>query len=63
MKITTSVNNRLLVPLKEATARLGLKDTRVIMRLVREGKLTARTIGRRIFITTASLEKFAGVEK
>lgn len=63
MENTTFANGRLLEPLKDATAKLGLKDTRVTMRLVREGRLVARTIGRRVFITTASLEKFAGVEK
>ncbi|WP_423773325.1 hypothetical protein [Bifidobacterium longum] len=33
------------------------------MRLVRDGKLKAIKIGRRIFITTQSLEKFVGVSK
>lgn len=41
----------------------GLSDTRVTMRLVRDGKLKAIKIGRRIFITTQSLEKFVGVSK
>ena len=55
------LENKGLVPLKSATAWLGLRDTRVVLNLAREGKLTARRIGRRCYITTASLEKFAGV--
>lgn len=49
-----------LEPLLDATASLGLKDKRVTLRLVREGKLRAVTIGRRVFITTKSLNEFAG---
>lgn len=55
------IHDRGLLTLKEATAWLALKDERVVMRMVREGQLSARRIGRRVFITTASLEKFAGV--
>lgn len=60
---TPSAQKQLLIPLKEATSSLGLHDTRVTMNLVREGKLKALKIGRRIFITTQSLEKFVGVSK
>lgn len=57
------IQNQLLLSLKETTSLLGLRDTRVTMRLVRDGKLKAIKIGRRIFITTQSLEKFVGVSK
>lgn len=59
----TSNPNQGLKALKAATAWLDLRDNRVTMRLVKEGKLQAVRIGRRIFITTVSLEKFAGVKK
>ncbi|OZG61652.1 hypothetical protein BMYO_0166 [Bifidobacterium myosotis] len=49
-----------LEPLKSATESLGLKDTRVTMRLVREGKLKAVKIGTRVLITSKSLNEFAG---
>lgn len=58
-----NTQNQLLFPLKEATSLLGLHDTRVTMRLVRNGKLKAIKIGCRIFITTQSLEKFVGASK
>lgn len=51
---------RRLEPLKEATASLGLKDDRVVKRLIRENKLKALKIGGRIYITTQSLDKFVG---
>lgn len=51
----------LLIPLRDATGQLGFSDTRVTKRLVLEGKLDARTIGRRIMITADSLYKFAGI--
>lgn len=54
----TSLNR--LEPLAEATHSLGLKDTRVTMRLVREGKLRAFKISTRIYITTKSLNEFVG---
>lgn len=57
------IPQRGLLPLRAATTWLGLSDTRVTMRLVRDGKLKAIKIGRRIFITTQSLEKFVGVSK
>lgn len=47
-----------LMSLKSASAWLDLRDTRVTMRLVREGKLKALTIGRRVYITTKSLNEF-----
>lgn len=47
-----------LMTLKDATAWLSLKDTRVTIRLVREGRLKALTIGRRVYITVKSLEAF-----
>lgn len=49
-----------LEPLKAATASLGFKDTRVTMRLVREGRLKAVTVGNRVMISTKSLNEFAG---
>ncbi|MBW3089591.1 helix-turn-helix domain-containing protein [Bifidobacterium miconisargentati] len=49
-----------LEPLKAATESLGLKDERVTMRLVREGKLKAVRVGNRVLITTKSLDAFAG---
>ncbi|MBW3078579.1 helix-turn-helix domain-containing protein [Bifidobacterium simiiventris] len=55
-----NTNMKRLESLKDATHSLGLRDTRVTMRLVREGKLKAIQIGNRIMITTASLNKFAG---
>ena len=57
--LETPAPRRRLEPLAAATASLGLKDTRVTMRLVREGRLKAVTIGRRVFITTASLDRLA----
>ncbi|KAB5608076.1 hypothetical protein EHS19_02425 [Bifidobacterium jacchi] len=50
-----------LESLKTATESLGFKDERVTMRLVREGKLKAVMVGRRVMITTKSLDAFAGV--
>ena len=58
---TPQTLDRGLLTLKDATTWLSLKDDRVVMRLVREGKLTARRVGRRVFITSKSLEEFAGV--
>lgn len=52
------IEGRGLVPLREATAYLGLHDTRVTMRLVREGRLKARRIGRRTMLTARSLREF-----
>lgn len=49
-----------LEPLPKATHSLGLKDSRVTLRLVREGKLRALKIGNRIYITTKSLNEFVG---
>ena len=57
--MTVEVTRR-LEPLQAATESLGLKDTRVTMRLVREGKLKALKIGNRVMITTASLNAFTG---
>ena len=58
---TTNAAGRRLEPLREATTSLGLKDTRVTMRLVREGRLKAVKIGSRVMITAASLDAFAGI--
>ncbi|PLS32103.1 hypothetical protein Uis1B_0196 [Bifidobacterium margollesii] len=55
-----STNMRRLEPLKAATESLGFHDTRVTMRLVREGKLKAVQIGKRVMISTKSLNDFAG---
>lgn len=52
---------RRLEPLKAATESLGFKDERVTMRLVREGKLKAVVVGKRVMITTKSLDEFVGV--
>lgn len=52
------VPRRRLESLKSATESLGFRDTRVTMRLVREGRLKAITIGRRVMITTKSLNEF-----
>lgn len=49
-----------LEPLKSATASLGFKDDRVTLRLIREGKLRAIKVGKRIMVTTASLDSFVG---
>ena len=57
---TTNAAGRRLEPLQAATESLGLKDTRVTMRLVREGKLKALKIGNRVMITTESLNAFTG---
>lgn len=51
---------RRLEPLKSATASLGFKDDRVTLRLIREGKLKAIKVGKRIMVTTSSLDKFVG---
>lgn len=51
---------RRLEPLKAATESLGFKDERVTMRLVREGKLKAVVVGKRVMITTKSLDEFVG---
>lgn len=61
--IQSPVKSKGLLPIKDATEWLSLHDTRVTKRLVREGKLKALTIGRRIYITTESLEKFVGVSR
>lgn len=52
----------LFIPLKTATRLLGLKDTRVTKRLILNGDLQAKTVGRRVLVSTASLAKFAGVD-
>lgn len=59
-KATGHTSMKRLEPLKAATESIGLNDTRVTMRLVREGRLKAVTVGRRVFITTKSLNEFAG---
>lgn len=53
-------SRRRLEPLGEATRSLGLKDPRVTMRLIREGRLKAVKIGNRIFVSSRSLDEFAG---
>lgn len=53
----TTTTPRRLVTLREATAWLGLKDTRVTRRLTKEGRLKAVTIGNRVMITTKSLDE------
>lgn len=50
-----------LVPLREATTWLGMRDSRVTMRLVREGQLKARKLGNRVMITSKSLRDYTGV--
>ncbi|MBW3092394.1 helix-turn-helix domain-containing protein [Bifidobacterium sp. 82T10] len=57
---TAHTSMKRLEPLKEAAESLGIKDTRVIKRLIRENKLKAIKIGNRIYITTKSLDKFVG---
>lgn len=49
-----------LMPRPAAAKWLGLKDTRVVDRLVREGRLKAVKIGNRHFVTTKSLRRFVG---
>lgn len=52
------LEGRGLVPLSEATRYIGMRDSRVTMRLVREGKLRAIQLGRRVMITSSSLRDF-----
>ena len=52
----------LFVSLKQATHLLGVKDTRVTKRLILNGDLQAKTIGRRVMVSSASLAKFAGAD-
>lgn len=55
-----NTNVRRLEPLKAATESLGFRDTRVTMRLVRDGKLKAMKVGNRVMISTKSLNDFVG---
>lgn len=54
-------NNKALVTVRHAADLMDVKDTRIIMRLVREGRLRARKIGRRNFIVMSSLNDFCGL--
>lgn len=47
-----------LVTMQHAAQMLDLRDTRVVMRLVREGKIRARKIGRRNYVVVSSLRDF-----
>lgn len=54
------LTTRGLMPRPAAAEWLGLKDVRVVDRLVREGRLKAVMIGRRHYVTCRSLSKFVG---
>lgn len=56
-------DNRKLIPLREATHMLGLKDPRTTKKLVREGRLVARRLGDRIMIDVRSIRRLCDGEE
>ena len=57
-QLQPATDTRKLIPIKEATHMLGMKDVRVTKRLIHEGRLKAKVIGRNILITSRSLNEF-----
>lgn len=60
MSQSNDFESQRLVSVRHAADLMDMKDTRVIMRLVREGRLRARKIGRRNYIVVSSLNDFCG---
>lgn len=54
---------RKLIPLREATHMLGLKDPRTTKKLVRDGRLVARRLGDRIMIEVKSIQRLCDGEE
>lgn len=51
-------DTRRYIPILEATHILGWKDVRVTKRLIREGVLKARTVGRNTYVSRQSILDF-----
>jgi excisionase family DNA binding protein len=56
--MTISPGQPLLVPIPDAAARLGGLSRTTIYALVHQGQLVRVSVGRRSFITSASLEGY-----
>lgn len=59
----STTDHRKLIPLREATHLLGLKDPRTTKKLVREGRLVARRLGDRIMIEAKSIQRLCDGEE
>lgn len=59
----STTDHRKLIPLREATQLLGLKDPRTTKKLVREGRLVARRLGDRIMIDARSIQHLCDGEE